>query len=143
MQYGEILKLIRDKKNYSLEHVANEIGISTDELTEIEGQTQAPDIETLTKLADLYQVPLHSIEHHSIDHNINGNNRGGGRGSGSYGGDRNHRNSNGHNNHNNVTVLMKDLGTSGAINPLKKPWMPPFRTILTPFSTYSFYEFFW
>jgi len=73
MKYGEILKLIRDKKNYSLDHVANEISISTDELTEIEGQTQAPDIEVFTKLSDLYQIPISIIKQLSIDHNTNRN----------------------------------------------------------------------
>jgi len=73
MQYGKTLKLIRDKRAYTLDHVANEIGISTDKLTQLEKQQEAPDAETLTKLADLYQVPLHSIEHLSINHSINGN----------------------------------------------------------------------
>ncbi len=73
MKYGKTLKLIRDKRAYTLDHVANEIGISTDKLTQLENQPEAPDIETLTKLADLYEVPVHSIEHLSIDHNINGN----------------------------------------------------------------------
>lgn len=73
MKYGKTLKLIRDKRAYTLDHVANEIGISTDKLTQLENQSEAPDTETLTKLADLYEVPLHSIEHLSIDHNINGN----------------------------------------------------------------------
>jgi len=73
MKYGKTLKLIRDKRVYTLDHVANEIDISTDKLTHIENQPEAPDTETLTKLADLYQVPVHSIEHLSIDHNINGN----------------------------------------------------------------------
>jgi len=73
MKYGEILKLIRDKRAYTLDYVANEIGISTDKLTQLENQPQAPETESLTKLADLYQVPVHSIEHLSIDHNINGN----------------------------------------------------------------------
>ncbi len=69
---GEILKLIRDKKTYSLEYVADEIGISSDELTEIETQAQAPDIEILTKLSDLYQTPISIIKQLSIDHNTNG-----------------------------------------------------------------------
>jgi len=52
MKYGKTLKLIRDKKAYTLDHVADEIGISTDKLTHIENQPEAPDTETLTKLAD-------------------------------------------------------------------------------------------
>ncbi len=73
MKYGKTLKLIRDKRAYTLDHVANEIGISTDKLTQLENQPEAPDTEILTKLSDLYEVPVHSIEHLSIDHNINGN----------------------------------------------------------------------
>lgn len=73
MKYGKTLKLIRDKRAYTLEYVTNEIGISANKLTELENQQEAPDTETLTKLADLYEVPVHSIEHLSIDHNINGN----------------------------------------------------------------------
>lgn len=73
MQYGKTLAYIREKRAYALEYTANEIGISTDELTNIENQAQAPDKELLTKLSDLYKVPLNIIEHLSIDHNINGN----------------------------------------------------------------------
>ncbi len=73
MQYGKTLKLIRDKRAFSLGYVAEEIGISPNRLIEIEGQPQIPDIETLTKLSDFYQVPINIIEHFSIDHDINGN----------------------------------------------------------------------
>jgi len=72
MQYGKTLKLIRDKKQYTLEYVARQSGISTDILTEIENQSETPDSELLTKLSDLYEVPVHIIEHLSDDQNING-----------------------------------------------------------------------
>ena len=71
MQYGKTLKLIRDKKQYTLEYVAKQSGISTDILTEIENQSETPDSELLTKLSDLYEVPVHIIEHLSDDKNIN------------------------------------------------------------------------
>ncbi len=73
MQYGKTLKLIRDKRAYTLEYVTNEIGISTDKLIHIESQVEAPDKETLSLLSDFYKVPLSVIEHFSIDHDINGN----------------------------------------------------------------------
>ncbi len=73
MQYGKTLAYIREKRAYTSEYVANEIGVSTDELTDIENQAQVPDTKLLTKLSDLYKVPLNIIEHLSIDHNINGN----------------------------------------------------------------------
>jgi len=72
MQYGKTLKLIRDKKQYTLEYVAKQSGISTDILTEIENQSETPDSELLTKLSDLYKVPVHIIEHLSDDQNTNG-----------------------------------------------------------------------
>lgn len=60
MSLGKCLKNEREKRNWSQMYVAERIGITNTVLSNYERDYRDPDTETLTKLADLYEV---SVDH--------------------------------------------------------------------------------
>lgn len=56
MSIGARLKLEREKKGWSQFDVAEQIGITNAVLSNYERNYRNPDIHTLAKLADLYQI---------------------------------------------------------------------------------------
>lgn len=54
--FKERLRIARKKRDYTQEEAAKEIGISRLNITNYENGRTEPDIETLGKLIDLYQI---------------------------------------------------------------------------------------
>lgn len=58
MTVGETLKYLRTKRNESQQHVADNLQITRQALTNYENDRREPDIKTLVKLADYYMVSI-------------------------------------------------------------------------------------
>lgn len=54
--YGEILKKLRLRKNLTQKSVAEKIGVKNNTLSSYESGKRQPDFDTLSKLAELYDV---------------------------------------------------------------------------------------
>ncbi len=61
MPYAEILKELRTKRNLPLTEVADNCGITSDNLAKIENNEVKPDMILLEKLANTYDIPLSII----------------------------------------------------------------------------------
>lgn len=55
---GTMLKKLRDQNNYSQIYVANKIGVKNNTLSGYESGRREPDLNTLVRLADLYDVSV-------------------------------------------------------------------------------------
>ncbi len=58
MSLGKRLKREREKRNWSQMYVAGKVGITNTVLSNYERDYRDPDTDTLTKLADLYEVAV-------------------------------------------------------------------------------------
>ncbi|MEK3756789.1 helix-turn-helix transcriptional regulator [Bacillus sp. FSL K6-6483] len=56
-----ILKVLRLQKGLTIRTASQKIGISSTKYHAIETGTQTADIETINKLADLFEVPAHKL----------------------------------------------------------------------------------
>lgn len=61
MSLGKSLKNQREKRNWSQKYVAERVGITNTVLSNYERDYRDPDTETLTKLADLYEVSIDDL----------------------------------------------------------------------------------
>ena len=55
------LKNIRLKNNYNQEYVANKLGVTKQTISNWEKGKRTPDIDSLVKLANLYEVTLDTL----------------------------------------------------------------------------------
>lgn len=58
MKYGNRIAELREQKGWTQEELATSIGISRAALSHYEKNRRKPDFETLTQLADLFQVSI-------------------------------------------------------------------------------------
>lgn len=58
MKYGNRIAELREQKGWTQEELATTIGISRAALSHYEKNRRKPDFETLTQLADLFQVSI-------------------------------------------------------------------------------------
>ncbi|OPA74120.1 transcriptional regulator [Paenibacillus selenitireducens] len=58
MKYGNRIADLRERKGWTQEELATTIGISRAALSHYEKNRRKPDFETLTQLADLFQVSI-------------------------------------------------------------------------------------
>ncbi|HEY2495063.1 MAG TPA: helix-turn-helix transcriptional regulator [Paenibacillus sp.] len=58
MKYGNRIADLREQKGWTQEELATTIGISRAALSHYEKNRRKPDFETLTQLADLFQVSI-------------------------------------------------------------------------------------
>lgn len=61
IKIGEILKKLRKSNGYTQEKMAEEIGVSTRYISEIEKDRSKPTYEILIKICNLYNVTLDQI----------------------------------------------------------------------------------
>ncbi len=61
MDFGDRLKLLREKAGLTQKFVAEKIGVKNNTLSSYESAKRQPDYETLRKLADLYEVHIDYI----------------------------------------------------------------------------------
>jgi len=69
MNFGDRLRMLRDKSGLTQKFVAEKIGVKNNTLSSYESSKRQPDYDTLKKLADLYEVKIDYI----ITGNENGN----------------------------------------------------------------------
>lgn len=70
MQYGNRIATLRDKKALTQEELAKKLGISRAALSHYEKNRREPDYETLTKIADLFQVTIDYLLGRTNDPNM-------------------------------------------------------------------------
>ena len=58
---GQNLKDIRIKNKYNQEDIAEQLGVTKQTISNWEKGKRTPDIDSLVKLADIYQVTLDSL----------------------------------------------------------------------------------
>ena len=61
MSIGTNIKQIRELKNYSQEHIAQELGISQASYARIESGTIVPKIDRLQRIAEVLEVDLSTL----------------------------------------------------------------------------------
>lgn len=67
MDFGERLKMCREKKGFSQKSVAEKIGVKNNTLSGYESARYEPSYDVLTKLADIYEVSLDYLLGRSSD----------------------------------------------------------------------------
>ena len=68
MEPGHVLKVFRERNNFSQEAVASFLGIKRELLSYYENDSRKPSVEVLEKLADLYGVELADFFETDKDH---------------------------------------------------------------------------
>ena len=68
MDIGKVLKVFREKNNFSQEAVASFLGIKRELLSYYENDSREASVEVLEKLADLYGTHLSEFFETDIDH---------------------------------------------------------------------------
>jgi transcriptional regulator with XRE-family HTH domain len=63
---GEIIRELRDEKNYSLREFAKEIGIRPSQLSDIERGGQYPTVERLQKIALLLGIDFDKLKGYEV-----------------------------------------------------------------------------
>ncbi|MGR6338426.1 helix-turn-helix domain-containing protein [Priestia megaterium] len=58
MDFGDRLKLCREKKGFTQKFIAEKVGIKNNTLSSYEANKRQPDYDTLKALADLYEVSI-------------------------------------------------------------------------------------
>lgn len=58
MNYGKRIATLRDKQGWTQEELSRRLGISRAALSHYEKNRREPDFETLTKLADIFNVSI-------------------------------------------------------------------------------------
>lgn len=66
-----ILKELRKEKKYSQKDVAEKIGVSQKTISDYEIKKTEPDISTLIKLADLYNISMDELLERDFNKNYN------------------------------------------------------------------------
>ncbi|QSX20035.1 helix-turn-helix domain-containing protein [Priestia megaterium] len=58
MDFGDRLKLCREKKGFTQKFIAEKVGIKNNTLSSYESNKRQPDFDTLKALANLYEVSI-------------------------------------------------------------------------------------
>lgn len=59
--FGKRLKKVRNQKNITQEHLAENIGLSVESISNIERGIHAPSFKTLEKLAQSLKIPVKDL----------------------------------------------------------------------------------
>lgn len=71
MDFGEILKKLRENKGYNQTQLAKELGISNVTVSQYESGDRKPDIDTIKKLANYFNVTTDYLLGHTTDPKLN------------------------------------------------------------------------
>lgn len=61
MQLGELLKLLREERNWSVEDVALKMQLGPEKIKAYENGEATPSIQTLMKLSNVLEVPATNL----------------------------------------------------------------------------------